>query len=87
MNRMLDVFRLETGGVRWLESAATLEGAKARVKELALHSPGEYLVVDQKTGDRHVITLDVDEGRSTVVSSRPGDEPSATRKSKGRKCL
>ena len=29
MNHMLDVFRMENGGVLWLESAATLESAKA----------------------------------------------------------
>lgn len=78
MNCMLDVFRLETGGVLWLESAATLESAKARVQELAVYSPGEYLVVDQKTGDKHVITLDVEEGRSTVAEQelvRKGDKP------------
>jgi hypothetical protein len=54
---MLDVFRLECGGVRWLQSVATLESAKARAQELAATSPTEYLVVDLKTGDRHFIKL------------------------------
>jgi hypothetical protein len=76
MNHMLDVFRMENGGVLWLESAATIESAKARVQEL--HSPGQYLVVDQKTGDKHIITLDVEEGRSTVAERelvRQGGKP------------
>jgi len=54
---MLDVFRLECGGVRWLESVATPERAQARVQELAVTSPAEYLVVDLKTGHRQIINL------------------------------
>ena len=52
---MLDVFRFECGGVRWLQSVATLESAQARLQQLAATSPAEYLVVDLKTGDRHLI--------------------------------
>jgi len=48
MTHTLDIFRLETCGVLWLESAATLEHAKTRVRELAARAPGEYLVLDQK---------------------------------------
>jgi len=55
---MLDVFRLECGGVRWLEAVATFERAQARAQELAATSPAEYLVVNLKTGDRHFIKLD-----------------------------
>jgi hypothetical protein len=65
----LDIFRVETGGVRWLESAATLEDAEARVQELAVRAPAEYLVLNQKTGERLVIKLDGVEGRSTVAES------------------
>jgi hypothetical protein len=51
-----DLFRLEgEGEVRWLEAAATLEHAKARIKELAAHVSGEYLILDQKTGAKLVI--------------------------------
>lgn len=45
-----DIFRTQAQGVLWLESAATLEGAKARVQELAVHGPGEYLLLNQITG-------------------------------------
>jgi hypothetical protein len=55
---MLEVFRLECGGVRCLESVATLESAQARAQELAATSPAaEYLGVDLKTDERHVIKL------------------------------
>lgn len=65
---MLDVFRLECGGVRWLESAATLERAQARAQELAATSPAEYLVVNLKTGDRQIVRLD---GAQKSADSRP----------------
>jgi hypothetical protein len=39
----------------WLESAFTLETAKARVRELGESRPGEYLILSHKTG--HQITL------------------------------
>jgi hypothetical protein len=56
---LFDIFQTETGGsVRWLEAAKTLEDAKARVQELALRSPGEYVVLDQKTGNKLVINSD-----------------------------
>ena len=57
MIHKLDVFRLENGGVLWLESAASLGCAKARIQELAARSPGECLVLDQATGNKHVIRL------------------------------
>ena len=58
MNDTVDIFRVETRGVRWLESAATLECAEVRVKKLARESPGEYFVLDQRTGNKHVIRLE-----------------------------
>ena len=48
----LDIFRIESGGVRWCEAAATFETAKARIQKLVLSSPGNYLIFDQKTGVR-----------------------------------
>jgi hypothetical protein len=68
MTDIVDIFRLETSGVLWLESAATLEGAQARVQELAVRSPGEYVVLDHETGNKHLIKLDGMQGRSTVVN-------------------
>jgi len=76
MTHTLDIFRLETCGVLWLESAATLEHAKTRVRELAARAPGEYLVLDQKTGDKRVIKPVV--GPSTVADRKlmmEGDTP------------
>jgi hypothetical protein len=52
------VFRVEENGLRWLESASSLAAATARVRELAAHSLGEYLVVDQRTGEKYAIAAD-----------------------------
>jgi len=65
-----DIFRTETMGVLWLESAATLEDAKARVQELAVRSPGEYLLLNQVTGNKLTIKLDVVDGAPGLNSLR-----------------
>jgi hypothetical protein len=55
---LLDIFRVETSGVLWVESAATMADAKARIQELAARSQAEYVLLDQKTGDKLVIKPD-----------------------------
>jgi hypothetical protein len=48
-----DIFRAAAdGGVLWLESAADFDAAKARVKILAASSPAEYMIRNQRTGQR-----------------------------------
>jgi hypothetical protein len=53
-----DIFRVEHLGIRWLQSAATLEEARARVQEQAASSGGEFFVLNQRTGNRFVIKGD-----------------------------
>jgi len=53
-----NVFRVEENGLRWVESASSLATATARVHELAAHSMGDYLVVDQGTGEKYAIAAD-----------------------------
>ncbi len=55
MSKPFDIFRLDRAGVRWLESAESLDHAKTRIHELAVSSPGEFLLLDHKTGDKQVI--------------------------------
>ena len=55
MSDSVDVFRVEASGVRWLESASCIESASARVQELAMDSPGEYLVLDHRTGNKYAV--------------------------------
>jgi hypothetical protein len=48
-----DIFRAgPDGSVLWLESATDLAAARARVRELASSSPGEYMIRNQRTGQR-----------------------------------
>src|SRR5229473_5826276 len=47
-----NIFKVESDGPRWMEAAATMERARARVKLLATSSPGEYIIANQKTGEK-----------------------------------
>ena len=47
-----DIFKVESSGLRWMEVAADLERAKTRVKVLAASSPGEYIILNQETGEK-----------------------------------
>jgi len=43
-----DIVRRDSEGLLWLEDAADLECAKARIQELASFWPGEFEVMDQQ---------------------------------------
>jgi hypothetical protein len=77
MTHPIDIFQMDSAGVRWLEAAPNLEHAKARVKEFAATSPGEYVVLDQKTGNKIVIRSGKVQGVSEALRSRKdGPNPS-----------
>lgn len=76
----LDIFRRQGGGrVRWLGVVTDLEAAKARVKELAESSPGEYFISSLATGRRLNIKLDDVEAstRKERIASDPREGPHA----------
>jgi hypothetical protein len=53
-----DIFQIESGGsMRWLETLEDMDDAKARIQDLGLLSPGEYIILDQQTGNKLVITV------------------------------
>jgi hypothetical protein len=54
----LDIFRMESGDALWCEAVSTIETAKARIQELALSSPGSYLIFDQKTRQRTPVSVE-----------------------------
>ena len=54
----IDIFRIESHGVLWLESAATLEDAKARIAEFGRRQSGDYLVLNQLTGNKFTFNTD-----------------------------
>jgi hypothetical protein len=49
---------LEGGELYFVEAAQTLDAAKARVQSLAELWPGEYVIYDEATGERVLITAD-----------------------------
>ena len=50
------------GTSSYVESASSLEAAKIRVHAFARHWPGEYVILDRKTGQK--------------ISINPGEQPS-----------
>jgi hypothetical protein len=56
MRATFDIFRIESKSVRWLETAGSLEEAKKLVREFAAKVPAEYLVLNQQTGTKLLIT-------------------------------
>ena len=57
----LDIFKIDPGGrVLWRGAVESFVAAKARIQKLALSSlssPGEYLILDQKTGQRQRVRV------------------------------
>ena len=57
----LDIFKIDPGGrVLWRGAVESFVAAKARIQKLALSSlssPGEYLILDQDTGQRVLVML------------------------------
>jgi hypothetical protein len=56
---LLDIFRVESQGVRWLESSASPDEANARIQQLGVRISGEYVVLNHATGAKLVIKIDV----------------------------
>jgi hypothetical protein len=52
----LDIFRIESSGVLWCGAVTTVQTAKDRIQKLADSSPGSYLILNQATGQRIVVT-------------------------------
>jgi hypothetical protein len=54
-----DIFKAEPdGSVLWRESAATVEEARARARQLAVAAPGEYFILSHRTGSKLKIDPD-----------------------------
>jgi hypothetical protein len=55
----IDIFRVERQGVIWLESAPTLEDAQARIEEFGIRQSGDFLVLNQVTGNIFMFNTDL----------------------------
>jgi hypothetical protein len=52
-----DIFKIDLiGVVLWRDTAESLAAARESIEKLATYSPGEYLIFDQKTGQRVLVT-------------------------------
>jgi hypothetical protein len=55
---MLQLFCVETnGGLRWIGKSNTLESAVSSVEILAAPTPGDYVIVSEKTGEKTLVSL------------------------------
>jgi hypothetical protein len=52
----LDIFRIESSGVLWCGAVTSVETAQDRIQKLADSTPGGYLILNQTTGQRTVVT-------------------------------
>ena len=51
-----DIFQKEeSGSVLWRAAARTMEEATAHVQKFAMSAPGEYVILDVRTGNKLVI--------------------------------
>jgi len=59
MTEPLDLFiKMENGTYVWKAAADSLQDAKAKVEQLATNSPGEYMIYNQETNEKIVVTRD-----------------------------
>ena len=67
MQAYFDIFKADGDGVLWIEAVSDLATAKERVQAIGETSPGQYLVLDEATGDK--ISIEVDSQGQQI--SRP----------------
>ena len=77
MTLPIDIFRIDGDGPRWIQAAASLEEARARINKLASASPGDYLVMNQITGSKVVIKVSA-EIETSALASTDGKDTSPT---------
>lgn len=64
---LFDVFQKEAGGtVLWRAAARTMEEATEHVQKFALTAPGEYVILDVRTGNKLVINSSGPDGAAAA---------------------
>jgi hypothetical protein len=70
-----DIFRAESNGAAlWIGSAVSVAEAKALVQESGMGSPGDYLLLNHKTGNMLVIRQDRVNGMAGPIGSQSEKE-------------
>ena len=72
MNADVDIFKSDRRGVLWVGVASDLESAKAHIQALGKSQPGEYLIMDQRTGDKIAVSTS-DSPKDICSGLRKGD--------------
>jgi hypothetical protein len=54
----VDIFRVDAKGALWLESSRSIEEARARIQELGSQTSGEYMLLNQTTGNKLLIKVE-----------------------------
>jgi hypothetical protein len=58
-----DIFHTEDDGTAlWCGTAATMEEAQSRVGELSANTPGEYVILSRRTGNKIFVRSDEADG-------------------------
>jgi hypothetical protein len=59
MTAPFDIFQSENNGsVRWLGAAKSIADARAHIQKQRANSPGEYFILNQRSGSKLVVELD-----------------------------
>ena len=59
----------------WRGTAATLEEARARIQELSVSSPVDYLILNPNTGDKIILKFDGKVSGSRLRNGAIPDSP------------
>jgi len=67
MTLPIDIFKIDSDGPRWLQAAASLEEARAHIQKIAGAATGEYLLMNQVTGNKVVLKVNCDVDGNVVA--------------------
>jgi hypothetical protein len=54
----VDIFRIDAKGALWLESSRSVDEATARIHQLGAKTSGEYMLLNQTTGNKLTIKVE-----------------------------
>ena len=71
----LDIFKTDSdGSVLWRGAAEDLVAAKKCIEKLALSAPGEYLILNQRTGQRQRMRVVLPDNATQTRSPHRGTQ-------------
>jgi hypothetical protein len=71
----LDIFKTDSdGGVLWRGAAEDFVSAKKCIEKLAVSAPGEYLILNQQTGQRQRVRVALPDNSAESSSPNGGTQ-------------